>query len=600
LGPERRIDWSQAGVLGGIPARTADTCATLHPGAMADQINRAIAACRGGVVNLAAGTYQLSAGITFSGSGVTLRGAGPDRTILRFTGADPCGGIQANVCVRGKSDVWIGNIPAADIRDWVGGYSKGTTQIVLDSTAGLARGTILILDQLDDTRDGGGVIISDARAFSLEELAPGRPDRAQQQFVLVTAVNGRQVTISPGLHMPNWDGSRKPQAWSWGPPGATALMNGVEDLTVDHTNSPGTSGIAFNNAFNGWVKNVKSLNANRNHVWLNQAARIEVRDSYFYGTRNAATQSYGVETYMTSDDVVVNNIFHRVTTPIMTGTAAGCVFAYNVMTDMQYSLPTWMMAGLNGSHDAGTGMNLFEGNVANAFIMDLYHGTGALATLFRNRLTGPEAGTTPASPSVENGSRFRRLVNILSSTLSRLTDTQARPAQGNTSVINIWGFNRFVNVVGNVLGTPGYHRVYEDSRTSSGKPGSSDTSIYLLGYTGVEEQTPLGYDPLVVTTLLRWGNYDYATNQVRWDRSEIPAGHPVPPTTLPASLFLSTRPNWWGERPWPAIGPDVTGGTGGSGHAHKIPAQVCFESSPRDSDGSLKFNPLSCYGPHPR
>src|SRR5207245_7712275 len=34
---------------------------------------------------------------------------------------------------------------------------------------------------------------------------------------------------------------------------------------------------------------------------------------------------------------------------------------------------------------AGTGMNLFEGNVGNQFLMDLYHGTGNLATLFRNQ-----------------------------------------------------------------------------------------------------------------------------------------------------------------------------------------------------------------------
>lgn len=585
-------------MLGGIPVRATGTCATLNPDATAAHINGAIAACSNGVVYLNTGTYTLSRGITFRGrSNVTLRGAGPDRTILKFTGADPCGGLQANVCIRGASDIWVGNVPSANIRNWTAGYARGATQISLDSTAGLKSRTILILDQLDDTADPGGVIVSDSRTFSLEELAPGRADRAQQQFVQVTALDGKQVTISPGLHMPNWRASRQPQVWWWGDTSATALMDGIENMTLDHTNSRGTAGIAFNNAYNGWVKNVKSLNANRSHVWLNQAARIEVRDSYFYGTKNAATQSYGVESFTTSDGLVVNNIFQRVTTPIMTGTAAGCVFAYNFMIDMSYSIATWMMAGINGSHDAGTGMNLFEGNAANAFLMDLYHGPGALATLFRNRLTGTEPGKTQGNSFVSGTWGNNRLVRIVSRVLSRVTGTEPDRTQENTSVINIWGYNRFVNIVGNVLGTSGYHRVYEDSRTASGTPGSPNRSIYLLGYTGVEERTPLGYDPVVVSTMLRWGNYDYATNQTRWNPAEIPSGHPVPPTqTLPPSLFLASRPSWWGARPWPAIGPDVTGGEDPAGHAHKIPAQACYENSLKNADGTLVFNPADCYG----
>src|SRR5207245_9212759 len=114
----------------------------------------------------------------------------------------------------------------------------------------------------------------------------------------------------------------------------TEVMDGVEILTLYHTNSTEKSGIAFYIAYKSWLKNVKSLNANRNHVWMQQAARIEVRDSYFYGTKNAASQSYGVESFTTSDDLVVNNIFHHFTTPLMTGPSSGSVFAYNYLIDM--------------------------------------------------------------------------------------------------------------------------------------------------------------------------------------------------------------------------------------------------------------------------
>jgi hypothetical protein len=558
----RRVDWSQAGVLGGIPARATGTCATLEPGATADDINAAIAACGAGVVLLNAGAYELSKGITFHGSSqVTLRGAGPEHTVLTFVDAsDPCGGLWANVCIAG-SRVWSGNVPADSIRNWTSGYEKGTTQIALESTAGLTVGMVIVLDQLDDIEDHGELIISDIRGrFSFEGGAPGRWDRAQQQFVRVTAIDGDQVTISPGLHMPNWRGSQLPQAWWWGD---TSSMNGVEDLTLDHSRSSEMSGIGFHNAYNGWVRNVKSLNAARAHVWINQAARIEVRDSYFYGTKHHRAQSYGVETFTSADDLVVNNIFDRVTSPLMLGPNSGSVFAYNYTTDMAYYIDTWMMGGIIGGHDAGVGMNLFEGNVSNQFAMDLYHGTGGFQTLFRNRLTGTEPGKTQ---------------------------------WGNTTPVSIWAFNRFINIVGNVLGTAGYHGVYEDSSAPTSTRGWPERSIYVLGFSGSGEYDWLGNDPLVMSTMLRWGNFDYATNRTHWNPEEIPAGHAVPSTqALPASLFLSEKPGWWGSVPWPPIGPDVVGGQDPGGLAHKIPAQLCYENSPRDADGRLIFDSSTCY-----
>src|SRR5438093_8014072 len=64
LDPSRAVDWSQAGIPGGIPNQTT-VCATLNPGATAAQINSALAACPSGqVVFLNAGTYNLSGPIS--------------------------------------------------------------------------------------------------------------------------------------------------------------------------------------------------------------------------------------------------------------------------------------------------------------------------------------------------------------------------------------------------------------------------------------------------------------------------------------------------------------------------------------------------------
>ncbi len=122
---------------------------------------------------------------------------------------------------------------------------------------------------------------------------------------------------------------------------------------------------------------------------------------------------------------------------------------------------------------------------------------------------------------------------------NRLTGTEPGKTQwGNTTAVNIWAFNRSVNIVGNVLGTPGYHRIYEDSPSPQATRGWPELSVYVLGFSGSGEHQPLGNDPLVVSTMLRWGNYDYATNQTHWNPDEVPAGHPVP-TQVVARLALS-------------------------------------------------------------
>src|SRR5262249_19707104 len=158
--------------------------------------------------------------------------------------------------------------------------------------------------------------------------------------------------------------------------------------------------------------------------------------------------------------------------------------------------------------------------------------------------------------------------------------------QIDTAPIQVWAYNREVNVVGNVLGTPGYHAVYQDSLTGGGLTGNEDHSIYYLGYPGYGEPNPyqgVYYDPVVLSSMLRCGNFDSATDTTRWNVSEIPSGVAVPTDhNLPTSLFLSAAPAWWGNRPWaPLIGPDVSGGQDLGGHVLKIPAQLAYESLPK-------------------
>jgi hypothetical protein len=55
---------------------------------------------------------------------------------------------------------------------------------------------------------------------------------------------------------------------------------------------------------------------------------------------------------------------------------------------------------------------------------------------------------------------------------------------------------------------------------------------------------------------------------------------------LPASLYLTSKPSWFGTVAWPPIGPDV------SGMANELPAQLCYETSNLGGGGT--FDPSKC------
>src|SRR5215831_7911052 len=157
----RSIDWSHAGVSGGIPNRTT-ICATLSAGASLAQINSAIASCPSGqVVKLNAGTYNLAGGIVFSGKdNVTLRGAGADQTFLVFSNSSGCHGYSADICVDSSDTNWPGG--PSNSASWTAGYTKGTTTITLSSVTNLKVGSPLILDQNDDAGDTGSKYVCQA------------------------------------------------------------------------------------------------------------------------------------------------------------------------------------------------------------------------------------------------------------------------------------------------------------------------------------------------------------------------------------------------------------------------------------------------------
>jgi hypothetical protein len=582
LDPSRAIDWTHAGVEGGIPSRTM-LCKTLSPGASGADINTAIKDCPvGQVVVLAAGAYAISdTGIVMK-SGVTLRGAGADKTMLSFTATTYCNNQNAAICFAGSNE-WGGDARAlpggSNYADWTDGYAQGSNQITLSNvgSAKIAVGQFIHLDQANDTAPGPAFFVCDntTAPCSLEGGNGGRTLqnvlRSQVQIVKVTAVSGNVYTIDPPLYSPNWRASQKPAAW-WA---NTLLENaGVEDLSVDATNSKGMTNVSFINAANDWVKGVRlvrTCTCQRDLVQITDAAHITVESNYLYGTQGKSV-NYGVEAYVASDNLVQNNIMQHVVAPMMVQPALGSVLAYNYAINDTYddgfaSNPLHWMIGMADQHNAGVEYNLYEGNIGPGIGADVIHGNQLANTLFRNYLLGSDPGRTDA-----------------------------------TIAITLSSYNRYHNVVGNVLGTPGYTKTYEVN-TGIGQSGL----VYNIGNGDKENGVTIPDDPVVKQTLMLWGNYDVVSAAVRWDASDVPSGiNPFPNAvpaslTLPPSFYRTAAPGFWPKgKPWPPIGPDVSGGNLANlgGHANSIPALDCYKSMSGPADGTgmpLTFSAAGCY-----
>jgi hypothetical protein len=327
------------------------------------------------------------------------------------------------------------------------------------------------------------------------------------QAVKVLAVSGNTVTIAaPGIYMPNWKASLSPQAWWFG---GTLERSGIEDMSV--TNVAGSDHqISFVNARDSWVKNIASYNAGGEHVRTYMASNVEVRHSYFYGTVNAASQSYGVNWYWAWNGRAEDNIFEKVTSPVVLEAGSeGHVTAYNFCTNMYYTVsPDWLIESMT-THGAHGAFNLFEGNYTTNIYLDFIHGSGSHNTLFRNRLIGWEQGKS-----------------------------------SNTYPIALEAMNHDVNVVGNVLGKAGYHTSYECANA----PCDTSQAIYYLGYQTTSGTYDASYDTRVRSTLIRHGNYDVVHAGIVWDPN-------ITTTALPASEYRATKPPWFGDRAWPPIDP---------------------------------------------
>ena len=523
---DRRIDWSYAGIPGGIPVRTT-ICATIDSAKFGtgatdarQAIQDALNACPNGqVVYLPPGTYAYNGTVNL-GDYDTLRGAGPGKTILKHTGdysrsmVDMRGQIYWEITGLRK----IHNVLQAN---------KDSRVITLADTAGIVPGSILLINQLNDGTLVNPVGVEGKCTYCGYENG----DRVLGQLVEVAAVNGNQVTLNLPLH---WTYSPALQPWAYQVDASAMIQHaGLEDLTLTQDSPQVEFMIEMDGAQYSWVKNVEIQNIQRRAMWVINSLQNEIRDCYVHTGIDGYGRDHGYGIFVdlhSSNNLLENNILSTIDSGgIMTGGgASGNVLAYNYFYNILFDDPWWLIASPSLNHNPHPKMNLWEGDIGVKAEADIIHGSSSHNTIFRSQMKGWQADVTTT----------------------------------RNNAIEIAQNNTYMTVMGSVLGTPGKSNRYE---VLPGQP-YDDWNERVIWVLGVGNEWPPNTN--AAATLLRHGNFDYVTNSVIWDPKI--ANH-----SLPASLYLGGKPKWWCEEtPWPPIGPDV------AGYANSIPAKRRLDGLP--------------------
>ncbi len=549
LPSDRTIDWHEVGIPGGIPSRTT-ICAVIDSTTYGSGTTDATSAIQSALnscpanqaVYIPAGTYLVSSTIRIP-SNVTLRGEGSN-TVIHAQGS-------------GSSLISFGNSATPSPSNSVsitGGSTKGSQTITLSDASGISVGSYLMVTQLNDP--DLATIQSSEGSTSCTWCDLWGGTRVMGQIVEVTTVNGNTVGISPGLYM-NY--TLTPYATGFN---AVAKYAGLENLKISMYNTGYTANIRMDGSAYCWVKGIESDYTDGDHLEALSAYRGEIRDSYFHDAYHHTPGTTDADVFIaekSSGFLVENNVLRRLHSAIMLNWgASGNVIAYNYLDGCFDQGATNVLIMDMSMHGAHPMFNLYEGNSMATFAPDGIWGSSSHNTVFRNNMRGTTLICEPTG-----------------SVRSPETTDCHWAVQANRA-ISLGFASTHYNILGNAVGSPemlaltiynGGTPMGMQTTTICPQSTSYDAVAYSFSFghvSGVEDNCMSGWGNSSYTTAILHGNYDYVSNSVLWNSG-------ISDHNLPSSLFLTSKPAWFGNLQWPAIGPDVIG------YVSMIPAQYCYE-----------------------
>ena len=201
LAPARAVDWTNAGVPGGVPSGSWANCVTTACNTAlstptAANINAACASAPArSVVQIPATTITLNASIHCNTSNVVLRGAGTTQTTINLNGNNVLMGNGSGA--QGSTPTGLGSTSLSTL-------TLGSTVLTVGSVSGMSAGQIIEIDELNDSyvNASGNEGNENAVRCSSPLNFFGCSTRSQGEWAQIVSVNSgaNQITIAaPGL-----------------------------------------------------------------------------------------------------------------------------------------------------------------------------------------------------------------------------------------------------------------------------------------------------------------------------------------------------------------------------------------------------------------
>lgn len=294
------------GVIGGIPTAPGTPRNIVSYGADntgASDAQPAIAAAYadvinfGGHISIPAGTFAVNTALPLQ---LPMYGAGMSQTTLVFTTGGEYG-IQAG------NGTQFTNPNGVD-DDIIAGLTEGSTSVTIGYTGDFAVGksiAIFISDDQDQALIEAGSVpfimrVGEAKGYSRMHLAT------------VTAIDSGTDTITfdkPIIYPIQASTTGYARASQ-----VTTSGTGFSDMTMDFENASSTFAVSFQNVKNGFLQNVKIKRARRYHLFVAGCTNFEMRgcvleDAQIIGNTNTA----GLLMHETHGALVEDNTFYYIT-----------------------------------------------------------------------------------------------------------------------------------------------------------------------------------------------------------------------------------------------------------------------------------------------
>ncbi|HEY0840445.1 MAG TPA: hypothetical protein VGD74_09695, partial [Vulgatibacter sp.] len=217
--------------------------------------------------------------------------------------------------------------------------------------------------------------------------------------------------------------------------------------------------------------------------------------------------------------------------------------AYNYVDNARTDSASWQEGAIDLNHLSFSHNALVEGNWTSNMGADTTHGNSGWHVFFRNFAAGQNSAPIYGSYPYTSGS----------------------PDSAFMRAAGIDGYTRETTFVGNVLQTGGGAGVYQIDHTAG--PRLDEAAIWRIGG-GVDGGGDNLDDGTALSLLYRHGNWDSVTNDVVWDPTNAQR-------TLPDSLYLRSKPGFFGSTPWPWVNP--LGATEGD-RVGTLPAKARYDA----------------------